>query len=77
VEHRALTNKKAVRMSIACFYGPDENDTVAPIDLFVSDDKPMIYRETRFGDYIKHGFGKKLDGKANLEFCRKNPSKLR
>ena len=73
MEHRALTNNKIPRMSVACFYGPDENDTVAPIDKFVSDTKPYIYKATRFSDYLKNGFGRELNGKSNLELCRQHP----
>ena len=63
-----LTNTNKPRMSIGCFFGPHDSDKIGPIDKFISDDKPTVYKETMFGDYLKHGFGKELNGKSNLEF---------
>ena len=63
-----LTNTNKPRISIGCFYGPGDSDKIEPIDKFVSDDKPTMYKETMFSDYLKHGFSKELNGKSNLEF---------
>lgn len=55
-------------MSIACFYGPSEQEKVKPLDKFVSEDCPTMYKETKFSDYLKNGFNRGLSGKANLQF---------
>ena len=68
MEHRALTNTKKPRMSIGCFYGPNDSDKIGPMDKFISDEKTTMYREIMFSDYLKHSFGKELNGKSNLEF---------
>ncbi|KAI5084419.1 hypothetical protein GOP47_0000588 [Adiantum capillus-veneris] len=70
VEHRVLTNQTRPRMSIACFYGPNEHEHVKPLDQFVTPERPTMYKETKFSDYLKHGFSRGLNGKSNLQFSR-------
>ncbi|KAI5063366.1 hypothetical protein GOP47_0021913 [Adiantum capillus-veneris] len=68
VEHRVVTNTMKPRMSIACFYAPNEHEHVKPLNQFVTRGCPTMYKETKFGDYLKHGFNRGLNGKSNLEF---------
>ncbi|MCO5600908.1 hypothetical protein L7F22_055025 [Adiantum nelumboides] len=70
VEHRVVTNQAEPRMSVACFYGPNEHEVVKPLDQFVTPDCPIMYKETIFSDYLKHAFSRGLNGKSNLQFCR-------
>ncbi|MCO5610970.1 hypothetical protein L7F22_065217 [Adiantum nelumboides] len=69
-EHRVVTNQTKPRMSIASFYGPNEHENVKPLDKFVTQDRPSMYKETKFSDYLKHGFSRGLNGKSNLQFSR-------
>ncbi|KAH7296887.1 hypothetical protein KP509_26G043500 [Ceratopteris richardii] len=72
IEHRVITNKIVPRISVACFYAPTEDDVIEPLQKFVSKGCPVLYKGSKFGDYLNHGFSKPLNGKSSLMYCAIN-----
>ncbi|KAK9682159.1 hypothetical protein RND81_10G054500 [Saponaria officinalis] len=53
VRHRAVTNDTRKRASFAVFIGPDERGVVGPIQELLDVDKPALYRNYTFQEFIK------------------------
>ncbi|PKI72348.1 hypothetical protein CRG98_007218 [Punica granatum] len=71
IEHRAITNDKRTRMSIATFVLPDEEIIISPVPTMVDDDQnPRMYKNIKYIDYIRHTLGQKMDGKAHTEYLK-------
>ena len=39
-------------MSVACIFGPKENEYITPIEGLVRENQPALYKGVRFGDYL-------------------------
>ncbi|KAH7687634.1 (S)-norcoclaurine synthase protein [Dioscorea alata] len=65
IEHRAVTNTKKERFSIAVFHGPERNGTVGPHPELVLKGEPL-YKSMDYESYIKLYLTSKLDGKSFL-----------
>ncbi|CAN6340041.1 unnamed protein product [Urochloa humidicola] len=51
VEHRAVTNSAAPRMSVATFIVPADDCVIGPAEEFVGEGNPPCYRTVRFRDF--------------------------
>ena len=47
-------------MSVACIFGPKEDENIAPIEELVSEHQPARYKEVRFGDYLANVYNVEL-----------------
>ncbi|KAG5587365.1 hypothetical protein H5410_047799 [Solanum commersonii] len=63
VEHRAVTNSKEARTSIAIFVNPTPNSTVEPAKVLLNDSNPPLYKSILYKDFINasKGFGVHTD----------------
>ena len=64
-EHRVLANPfDEPRVSIAVFFNPgNRDDLYGPLPELISSEKPSLYRQFTFTDFMTRFFGKELDGK--------------
>ncbi|KAJ6325219.1 hypothetical protein OIU76_012326 [Salix suchowensis] len=71
IEHRAVKNVTAARMSIATFVIPDDDVELGPVETMVDDyNRPKMYKAIKYVDYLRHTLSKKMDGKATAEFLK-------
>ncbi|KAF7845466.1 protein SRG1-like [Senna tora] len=70
VEHRAMTNKKKERCSYASFIVPVDDVVVEPLEQMVNAERHKMYREVRYGDYMRQAFKQKMEGKAHIDFAK-------
>ncbi|KAH9702302.1 Fe2OG dioxygenase domain-containing protein [Citrus sinensis] len=71
VEHRAVTNDKKARMSVATFVIPSEEVEIGPLESMVDDKQfPRMYRNMKYVDYLRHTLERKMDGKAHTEYLK-------
>ncbi|KAK9189444.1 hypothetical protein WN943_018041 [Citrus x changshan-huyou] len=71
VEHRAVTNEKKARMSVATFVIPSEEVEIGPLESMVDDKQfPRMYRNMKYVDYLRHTLERKMDGKAHTEYLK-------
>ena len=63
IEHRAVTNSKKARISLAMFILPDDEAEVGPVEPMVRD-RPATYKKIKYMDYIKRFYDRKLEGKV-------------
>lgn len=68
VEHRAVTNAKKERMSIAMFVMPDDDADVGSVHTMLRDG-PALYKRVKYIDYLRHYLNRKLEGKA-IDFVK-------
>ena len=64
-EHRVLANPfDEPRVSIAVFFNPgNRDDLYGPLPELISSEKPSLYRQFTFTDFMTRFFRKELDGK--------------
>jgi len=70
VEHRAVTNKETDRLSVVTFYAPSYEIEIGPMEEFVDENNPCMYRRYNHGEYSKNYLTNKLQGKKNLDFAK-------
>lgn len=72
VEHRVLANASHdPRVSIAVFFNTVKRDILyGPFPELVSPEKPALFRQFEYWDYIKRFFSKELDGKSLVNYYR-------
>uniref|UniRef100_A0A7N0VFP0 Fe2OG dioxygenase domain-containing protein n=1 Tax=Kalanchoe fedtschenkoi TaxID=63787 RepID=A0A7N0VFP0_KALFE len=51
VHHRAVSSK-ALRVSLAVFYGPNKDTMISPIEELVDDEHPPMYREYKMSEFL-------------------------
>ncbi|PON81785.1 Oxoglutarate/iron-dependent dioxygenase [Trema orientale] len=66
VDHRVLANSnREPRVSIAVFFNPSTRDKVfGPLPEMVSPEKPAVYRQFTYSEFMQRFFTKELDGKS-------------
>ncbi|XP_021821166.1 1-aminocyclopropane-1-carboxylate oxidase homolog 1-like [Prunus avium] len=66
VDHRVLANSnREPRVSTAVFFNPSNREgTYGPLPELVAHEKPPLYREFTFSEFMQRFFNKGLDGKA-------------
>lgn len=62
--HRAITNAKRARLSIATFHDPSRTKLISPAL------EPPKYRPVVYGDYVASWYTKGPDGKRNIDALR-------
>lgn len=72
VEHRVIANSNPKpRVSVAVFFNPGHRDDLyGPLPELVSPEKPAIYRQFTYTEYITRFFRKELDGKTMLSYFK-------
>ncbi|XP_021910056.1 1-aminocyclopropane-1-carboxylate oxidase homolog 4-like [Carica papaya] len=72
VEHRVLANSlDEPRVSIAVFFNPTARENLyGPFPELISPEKPAIYRQFQYIDYLTRFFTKELDGKSLTNFYK-------
>lgn len=71
IEHRAVTNEKKARISVATFVLPDEEVEIGSVDSMVDDDHhPRLYKKVKYMDYIRYTLARKMEGKTHTEFLK-------
>lgn len=70
VDHRVLANaSREARISVVAFFNPSNCESLlGPFPELVSPEKPAVYRQFNFSDYMKTFFTKDLEGKT-LKHC--------
>ncbi|KAF7816417.1 protein SRG1-like [Senna tora] len=63
VEHRAVTNARKARMSIAMFLMADDDAEIGPLDTMLCDNGQALYKRIKYIDYIRRFMDRKLEGK--------------
>lgn len=53
VEHRAITNSGAARMSMAVFIMPSMESFISPAKELVNEENPPLYKSFVFKDFLK------------------------
>eukprot|EP00253_Pinus_taeda_P013338 PITA_13338 len=67
VEHRAVTNAFATRISIPTFYGPSEDAFIAPTSSLVDEQHPVRYKGYKFGEFMRIFWSQELKNKTVLD----------
>eukprot|EP00253_Pinus_taeda_P034788 PITA_34788 len=67
VEHRAVTNASAARISIPTFYGPSEDAFIAPTMSLVDEQHPAQYKGYKFGEFMRIFWSQELKNKTVLD----------
>ncbi|XP_022764520.1 protein SRG1-like [Durio zibethinus] len=71
IEHRACTNEKKPRMSVATFVFPDDEVEIGPLESMMNGSYlPRLYRNIKYVDYIRQKFRRKMEGKAHTDFVK-------
>ncbi|KAL3681255.1 hypothetical protein R1sor_024211 [Riccia sorocarpa] len=65
--HRGSRNTSKERLAVACFYLPNSDSVMAPIEELVVCDQLPKYRAIRFGDYFKSFIDKGNECKGRIE----------
>jgi isopenicillin N synthase-like dioxygenase len=53
VGHRAITNNRLARVSVAMFYSPNNDTVIGPIEDFIDEDHPAMYRNYTYSDFME------------------------
>ena len=69
IEHRVVTNTKKARISVGTFVLPHEEVLIGPVESMMID-RPRLYRDVKFLDYLRHFLEKKMDGKSHSDFLK-------
>lgn len=71
IEHRAITNEKKPRKSIATFTFLDDEHELYPLESMVDDcNRPRMYGKIKYGDYIRQALARKMEGKAHIDVVK-------
>lgn len=72
VEHRVYANPcRKPRVSIAVFFNPSNRDNLyGPLPELVTPEKPALYRQFTYSDYLSRFYARELDGKSMSNFFR-------
>lgn len=70
VEHRAVTNKNKRRTSHASFLFPRDDVEVEPFDHMIDAQNPKMYKNVRYGDYLRQSMKRKMEGKTHTDVAR-------
>lgn len=57
-------------MSVATAMLPNDEAEIGPVESMVSDDRPKVYRNVKYVDFLRHILGNKMEGKAHTDFMK-------
>ncbi|KAL5546657.1 hypothetical protein UlMin_006344 [Ulmus minor] len=70
IDHRAVTNSKIARMSIATFIQPADEAKMGPAKTIIQD-RPKLYKDDiKYIDYMRNFLAMKLRGKVHTNFLK-------
>lgn len=67
IEHRVIVNSTTERVSLAFFYNPKEDMTIAPAQKLISNSSPALYPPMSFREYRSFIRTKGPSGKSQVE----------
>lgn len=71
VEHRAVTNQKNPRISIATFFIPEDELEIGPLDSMVDENhQPRMFKNVKYLDYLRYTLGRKMEGKSHIDILK-------
>ncbi|KAL8102933.1 protein LATERAL BRANCHING OXIDOREDUCTASE 1-like [Apium graveolens] len=71
IEHRAVTNQKNPRMSIAAFFIPEDEMEIGPLDSMVDENHlPRMFKNVKYLDYLRYTLGRKMEGKSHIDILK-------
>lgn len=72
VEHRVSANTgQEPRVSIAVFFNPSDRESLfGPLPELLSPEKPAVYREFKYLEFMQKFFARELDGKSLQNYFR-------
>lgn len=72
VEHRVVANScQEPRVSAAVFLNPGKREELyGPLPELISPEKPALYRQFTFSEFMQRFFTKELDGKSLKNYFR-------
>ena len=71
IEHRAITNEKKERISIATFAFPEDQQEIGPLESMVDElNRPRTYRRIKYVDYARQILARRLQGKAHTDIVK-------
>ncbi|XWS74943.1 hypothetical protein CRYUN_Cryun01aG0041900 [Craigia yunnanensis] len=68
IEHRAITNEKKTRISLATVMFPYDELEIGPLESMVDDHRLRMYRKIKYIDYLRFTFERKWREKLTLTF---------
>ncbi|XWS07734.1 hypothetical protein CRYUN_Cryun41cG0015700 [Craigia yunnanensis] len=70
IEHRAITNEKKARISLATVMFPFDEQEIGPLESMVDDHQPRMYSKIKYGDYLRYTLERKMEGKVNVDILK-------
>ncbi|KAJ9136415.1 hypothetical protein P3X46_033498 [Hevea brasiliensis] len=71
-QHRAITNSRRPRLSVATFHDPAKKMKISPAFQLVNESSSPRYREVNYEDYVSSWYSKGPEGKRNIDALRIN-----
>ncbi|KEH22930.1 2OG-Fe(II) oxygenase family oxidoreductase [Medicago truncatula] len=72
VEHRAITNKNKKRTTFISYLFPQGDAEIGALDHMIDDQNPKMYKDTTYGEYLRHVLNTKLEGKPHINATKIN-----
>lgn len=57
-------------MSVATAMLPNDEAEICPVESMVNDDRPRVYRNVKYVDFLRHVLENKMEGKAHTDFVK-------
>ncbi|KAH7570895.1 hypothetical protein JRO89_XS05G0216500 [Xanthoceras sorbifolium] len=72
VDHRVVANaSREPRISVAVFFNSSDRDSLhGPLPELISPEKPALFRQFSYADYMRRFFTKELDGNSLVNYYR-------
>ena len=71
IEHRAITNEKKPRKSIATFTFLNDEQELCPLESMVEDcHRPRMFGKIKYVDYIRQALARRMEGKAHTDIVK-------
>ncbi|XP_019191662.1 PREDICTED: protein SRG1-like [Ipomoea nil] len=71
IEHRAVTNQKKARISVATFVIPEDQVDIEPVETMVDDCLlPRKYKSVKYVDFLRYSLARKMDGKSHTDYLK-------
>lgn len=57
-------------MSVATAMLPNDEAEIGPVESMVNDNRPRVYRNVKYVDFLRHVLENKMEGKAHTDFVK-------